>query len=160
MKQIIITLNTLTGTAKNIFLAAVELIAFSLSILILTIAYNTFANIPAPLVLNVPDVVTARHVQSDEDAHEITLIRNLQILRPYEAKITSEIKLKNTILHAQLQDGHVLFNKTGNATIAQLYYISHIPPGEWCLETTITWRPFLSLVEHSVITPPSCFALP
>ncbi len=150
-------LETLEGAARKSFLIFMEFLAFTISLISLIVIWNTFTEVNPPMSLAEPDVVVSKALPSDDEAKEIKLTRILVANKPYDAKITGEIHMRDTNLRMQLQEANISVKEPGNVRVDRLYFVSHIPNGNWCMETTISWRPFLSLVDHSITTSPSCF---
>lgn len=147
-------------TKRLYCLRIMESIVFFVFLFFLTISYNTFFEVDPPITLNAPDKIIATHVDIENDIHQLILTRNIHVVYPYKAKIQTELTLQGTDLHVQLQEVTIEVKKVEDFKIRRIYFIDHIPQGNWCMTSTLFWKPSLSVLDHSFQLPTTCFDIP
>lgn len=150
-------MNHLTGRKRKAFLLSIE--AFVIAILVSgAICLNqTFGNVQPPIVLHEPAMVSVYPIDSRKHAHEVHISRDITYKELVPVIFSTKLTNKDQDYTIDLQDTKVSADKIGTVNSHKLYYVSHLMPGHWCVQTSVYWTPFFTLRERVETSEESCF---
>lgn len=151
----------LQGIRRKIFLGMIEFTVLSVLVCGLFGIYQTFGNVSAPIVLHDPAIINVYPIDSSKfkHAHEVHITRDVEYKEIVPAVFSTQLINKDLDYTVDLQDTMVASDKIGTVKTHKLYYVSHLPPGKWCVQTSVYWTPVFSTKERVITSDESCFVV-
>lgn len=152
----------LNGVSRKAFLYFIEVVVVAVSLSFLTMVYRTYGDIPAPIVLHEPAIVTVSNAKNQSGVlvgNELMITREVTYNNNEPTTISTVLINKSDNSIVNLQDIKIAADEIGRFENHRVYFVRHLRHGEWCLKSYVFWTPFLSLRERSAASNESCFSV-